>query len=104
MERLTNFKLDVIANRSCNTTVTGSCWIGFYTIQNPENTLWLDLRVLSSKREKEGSGMERKEREEGRGREGERGKEGKGEGRERERKEKLSPVQMFLSGLVPVNE
>jgi len=24
----------VIANRSCNTTVTGSCWIAYYTIQN----------------------------------------------------------------------
>jgi len=23
-----------IANRSCNTTVTGSCWIVYYTIQN----------------------------------------------------------------------
>ena len=37
----------------------------------------------------------------------ERGKEGRKERedcRERERKEKLNPLQMFLPGLVPVNE
>ena len=58
--------------------------------------------MLSSKGERgKWEGRRGKGRE--KGREGKEGRKERENCRERERKEKLSPLQMFLSGLVPVN-